>query len=98
MGLLWRPVGLEVGGLAPRDRRRSRRSSAWWGRGGWPTALPERVAVVEDALRSLGRVVTSADVAACFQRVKPEDVQDILATLVAFRRAEQPDLGCFVAM
>ncbi|MCC7107692.1 MAG: class I SAM-dependent DNA methyltransferase, partial [Deltaproteobacteria bacterium] len=64
----------------------------------WPSALPERVAVVEDALRSLGRAVTSADVAACFQRVKPEDVQDILATLVAFRRAEQPDLGCFVAM
>ncbi len=64
----------------------------------WPGSLPQQVLVVEGALRSLGRAATPDDVAGRFQRAKREGVGDILATLVAFGRAEQHGLGCFVAM
>jgi len=55
----------------------------------WPKALAERVAATERALAALGKPVTPAELAKHFLRAKPEDLAEIMETLVTLGRAHR---------
>jgi hypothetical protein len=57
----------------------------------WPKTLAERAKAVEAALTSAEHPTTAIDLAKRFLRAKPEDVQEILETLVALGRARAGD-------
>lgn len=63
----------------------------------WPKSLADRVRVVETALAGEGRPATAAALAKRFARAKPNDIAEILHTLVTLGRARAGDLdGTFV--
>ena len=63
----------------------------------WPKTLAERVKAVEIALTSAEHPTTAIALAEQFLRAKPEDIQEILETLVALGRARPgDDKGTFV--
>lgn len=55
----------------------------------WPKSLAERVAAVERALKSTAAPATAATLAKTFLRAKPEDLAEILETLVTLGRAHR---------
>ena len=55
----------------------------------WPKSLAERVAAVERALKSTPAPATAATLAKTFLRAKPEDLAEILETLVTLGRAHR---------
>ncbi len=55
----------------------------------WPKPLAERVKATEQALREAATAVTPAELAKRFLRAKPEDLAEILETLVSMSRAHQ---------
>ena len=55
----------------------------------WLKPLAERVKATEQALREAATAVTPADLAKRFLRAKPEDLAEILDTLVAMSRAHK---------
>ena len=63
----------------------------------WPKPLAERAKAVESALSAAAEPVTADELAQRFARAKPEDVAEILDTLVALGRARAGDKrGTFV--
>ncbi len=54
-----------------------------------PKPLAERVKATEQALREAATAVTPAELAKRFLRAKPEDLAEILETLVSMSRAHQ---------
>jgi hypothetical protein len=55
----------------------------------WPKSLAERVKAVETALHSIGVPTTPAELARQFKRAKPEQMAEILETLVTLGRAHR---------
>ena len=55
----------------------------------WPKALSERVREVEAALKAAGASVTAAVLSKQFARAKPDEVEEILVTLVTLGCARQ---------
>ncbi|MBI4623098.1 MAG: class I SAM-dependent DNA methyltransferase [Verrucomicrobia bacterium] len=63
----------------------------------WPKPLADRVRGVETALAAEERPATAAELAKRFSRAKPEDIAEILDTLVTLGRARPGDTkGTFV--
>jgi len=54
----------------------------------WPSALPEQIAVVHDALVEMGEA-TPTEIARRFQRVRTSSVQSLLESLAALGQAER---------
>jgi hypothetical protein len=57
----------------------------------WPKTIPERAKAVEAALAAAEEPMSIAELSAQFTRAKPDDVAEILATLVALSRAHESD-------
>jgi hypothetical protein len=57
----------------------------------WPKPLADRVRVVESALAAEEKPATAAELAKRFTRAKPEDLAEILDTLVTLGRARPSD-------
>lgn len=55
----------------------------------WPKALSERVREVEAALKGAGAPVEAVVLSKQFARAKPDEVEEILVTLVTLGRARQ---------
>jgi hypothetical protein len=55
----------------------------------WPKSLADRVKAVETALHAIGKPTTPAELAKQFKRAKPENVAEILETLVTVGRAHR---------
>lgn len=59
------------------------------GKAEWPKSLSDRVKAVETALHAIGVPTTPAELAKQFKRAKPENVAEILETLVTVGRAHR---------
>jgi hypothetical protein len=55
----------------------------------WPKPLAERIRATEQALHAAGTSTTAEDLAKHFARAKPEDLQEILESLVTLGRARR---------
>jgi hypothetical protein len=79
---------LDLGESKPAKKTKAKKAAADRKRP-WPAALRARVKSVADALEQANGPVTPTEMAALFARAKPEDVHEILETLLAMGLAHR---------
>nr|MBP9902478.1 class I SAM-dependent DNA methyltransferase [Verrucomicrobiota bacterium] len=81
-------LSLPEGKSKPKAKAKARADARPTGRKTeWPKSLAERVQAVEAALHRAGKPVAAAELAKQFKRARPENVAEILETLVTLGRA-----------
>jgi hypothetical protein len=63
----------------------------------WPTELAQQMQAIRDAVQQAEQPLLAAQVAAHFNRVKPEKVEPLLATLTALNLLRRTEAGTYAA-